>query len=68
MCLARRDSSWSIAETRSGGWRSGQDGGVTSSVSLTGIEVIDRVGSPLGLFWTQGVVAAQPRRARAGAG
>jgi SAM-dependent methyltransferase len=31
----------------------------------TGIELIDKVGSPLGLFWTQGVVAAQPRRARA---
>ena len=30
----------------------------------TGIELIDRVGSPLGLFWTQGVVGARPRQAR----
>ena len=30
----------------------------------TGIELIDRVGSRLGLFWTQGVVGARPRQAR----
>jgi SAM-dependent methyltransferase len=29
----------------------------------TGIELMDRVGSPLGLFWTQGVVAGRPRQA-----
>ena len=28
----------------------------------TGIELIDKVGSPLGIFWTQAVVATGPRR------
>ncbi len=28
----------------------------------TGVELIDRVGSPLGVFWTQAVVARRPRR------
>jgi len=31
----------------------------------TGIEVIDKLHSPLGLFWTQGVVGTRPRRIRA---
>jgi hypothetical protein len=30
----------------------------------TGIELIDKMTSPLGLFWTQGVVGAGPRPAR----
>jgi SAM-dependent methyltransferase len=30
----------------------------------TGIELIDKVGSPLDLFWTQGVVGARPKQAR----
>ena len=29
----------------------------------TGIELIDKVGSPLDFFWTQGVVGARPRQA-----
>jgi SAM-dependent methyltransferase len=31
----------------------------------TGIELIDKVGSPLGLFWTQGFVGTRPRPVRA---
>jgi SAM-dependent methyltransferase len=30
----------------------------------TSVELIDRVGSPLGLFWTQGLVGTRPRPAR----
>lgn len=29
----------------------------------TGIEIIDKLGSPLSIFWTQAVVATGPRRA-----
>jgi len=32
----------------------------------TGIELLDRLGSPLSIFWTQGIVATSPRRARRG--
>jgi len=39
---------------------------LTNLVRLaTGIELIDKVGSPLGLFWTQGFVGTRPRAARA---
>ncbi len=31
----------------------------------TGIELIDKIGSPLGIFWTQAAVATGPRRLRA---
>ena len=32
----------------------------------TGIELLDRLGSPLSIFWTQGIVATRPRRGRRG--
>lgn len=32
----------------------------------TGIELLDRLGSPLSVFWTQGIVASGPRRERRG--
>jgi SAM-dependent methyltransferase len=33
---------------------------------LTGVELIDRLGSPLSIYWTQAVVATRPRRDRSG--
>lgn len=32
----------------------------------TGIELLDRLGSPLSIFWTQGIVATTPRHERRG--
>ncbi len=32
----------------------------------TGIELLDRLGSPLSIFWTQGIIATNPRRERRG--
>ena len=30
----------------------------------TGVELLDRLGSPLSIYWTQGIVAANARRER----
>jgi hypothetical protein len=33
-------------------------------VRLCGVELLDRLGSPLSIYWTQGIVATNARRER----